>query len=280
MNTYILLFQCKDQKGIVARISEFIFKHGGNIIAADQHSTDFKAGYFFIRLEFVTDAKQTEMDGLAKGLNLLSRAFKARFSLYDKRKALRMGVLVSMPGHCLAEILYLSKERELGVEIPFVISNFAGHEDLVRQYSIPFYFVRATKSSPKEGELLRIIGGKTDFLVLSRYMLMLSKKFLNAYGKDIINIHHGFLPSFKGSNPYRQAFDGGVKVIGATSHFVTEELDAGPIIAQEVASVSHKDGLADLARKGKNLEKKALVDALRAYIDHRVIKHNNKTIVF
>ena len=280
MNTYILLFLCKDQKGIVAKISDFIFKRGGNIVTADQYSTDPKAGHFFIRLEFIIEGKLAQKAGLEEGLNLLARSFNAKFSLYDKRKVLRMGILVSKPSHCLAEILYLWEEQELGIEIPFVISNFEGHRELVKQYKIPFHFVPATKNNRKESELLKIIGEKTDFLVLSRYMLMLSGRFLNAYGKDIINIHHGFLPSFKGSNPYRQALVGGVKVIGATSHFVTEKLDVGPIIAQEVAGVSHKDGLANLIRKGKNLEKKALVDAIHAYIDYRVIKHNNKTIVF
>lgn len=264
----------------MAKISEFIFKRGGNIITADQYSTDPKAGHFFIRLEFVIEGKLAQRPGLEKGLNLLARSFNAKFSLYDKRKALRMGILVSKPSHCLAEILYLWKEQELGLEIPFVISNFEGHRELVKQYKIPFHFVPATKNNRKESDLLKIIAQKSDFLVLSRYMLLLSGKFLDAYGKDIINIHHGFLPSFKGSNPYKQALSGGVKVIGATSHFVTEKLDTGPIIAQEVESVSHKDGLADLIRKGKNLEKKALVDAIRAYIDYRVIKYNNRTIVF
>jgi formyltetrahydrofolate deformylase len=191
-----------------------------------------------------------------------------------------MGILASQPGHCLAEILYLWREKELGVDIPFVISNCEAHREFVRQYKVPFYFVPATKRDRKEAELLNKLAGQTDFLVLARYMLILSKKFLNAYSKDIINIHHGFLPSFKGAHAYRQALSGGVKVIGATSHFVTEKLDEGPIIAQEVESVSHKDNLADLIRKGKNLEKQALVDAIRAYIDYRVIKYNHKTIVF
>ncbi|MDD5568073.1 MAG: formyltetrahydrofolate deformylase [Candidatus Omnitrophica bacterium] len=279
MNTYILLLQCKDQKGIVAKLSDFIFKRGGNIITADQYSTDFKSGYFFIRLEFVLDGL-AQRGNLEDSLSLFVSPLRAKFSLYNKHKALRMGVLVSKPSHCLAEILYLWKEQELGVEIPFVISNFAGHREMVEQYRIPFHFVPATRSSRKESELLKIIGAKTDFLALSRYMLLLSKRFLDAYGKDIINIHHGLLPSFKGSNPYRQALSGGVKVIGATSHFVTEKLDEGPIIAQEVVNVSHRDGLTDLIRKGKNLEKKALIDAIRSYIDYRVIKHNNKTIVF
>lgn len=280
MHTYVLLFQCRDQKGIVAKLSDFIFQAGANIITADQHSTGPKGGYFFIRLEFVVDTPGRSKAALAKGLDIIAGKFGARFSLHDKDKPLRMGICVSRPGHCLAEILYLWKERELNVDIPFVISNFEDHREFVRQYKIPFYFIPATKNNRRETELLKITAENTDFLVLSRYMLVLSKKFLNAYGKDIINIHHGFLPSFKGKNPYKQALSSGVKVIGATSHFVTERLDEGPIIAQAVEQVSHKDTLDELVRKGRNLEKRALVDALAAYADYRVIKHDNKTIVF
>jgi formyltetrahydrofolate deformylase len=280
MHTYILLFQCRDQKGIVAKLADFIFKSGANIIAADQYSTNPEGGYFFIRLEFVVSAVPRIKNSLEQGLGIIAAKFGAQFSLYDKHKPLRMGICVSRPGHCLAEILYLWGEGELKVEIPFVISNFSGHRQLARQYKIPFYFIPATKNNRRENALLKIVAGRTDFLVLSRYMLILSGKFLSAYGKDIINIHHGFLPSFKGSNPYKQAFSSGVKVIGATSHFVTEKLDAGPIISQAVEDVSHKDGLEDLARKGRNLEKRALVEAIRAYLDYRVIQHDNKTIVF
>lgn len=279
MNNYVLLFQCKDQKGIVARISDFIFRQDGNIITADQYSTDPKSGYFFIRLEFVVSAKPGIKDSLEKGLGRVARGFNAKFSLCSKDKPLKMGILVSRPGHCLAEILYLRKAGELFVDIPFVASNFEGHAEFVEQHDLPFYFLPATKKDRQERELLRLARG-TDFLALARYMLILSRGFLNSYGRDIINIHHGFLPSFKGANPYLQALAGGVKVIGATSHFVSEKLDCGPIIAQEVERVSHKDNLADLIRKGKNLEKKALIDAIRSYIDYRVIKHANKTIVF
>jgi len=280
MKTFILLFQCRDKKGIVSKLADFIFKAGGNIITADQYSTDPEGGYFFIRVEFLINAPSGNKAALEKGLSVIAKGLQAKFSLYNKEKPLRMGICASKPGHCLAEILYLWREGELNVDIPLVISNFAGHRELVRQYKVPFYFIPATKTKRKEAELLRRLLGSTDFLVLARYMLLFSRKFLNAYRKDIINIHHGFLPSFKGADSYRQALESGVKVIGATSHFVTEKLDEGPIISQEVEKVSHKDSLESLMRKGKNLEKRALIDAIRAYIDYRVIKHNNKTIVF
>jgi len=279
MKTLILLFQCRDKLGIVAKLSDFIFKAGGNIITADQYSTDPEAGYFFIRLEFLI-GQALNKAGLEKGLRVIAKNFQAAFTLYEKEKRLRMGICVSRPGHALAEILYLWREGELNVDIPLVISNFEGHREFVKQYKIPFYFIPASNSDRREAKVLEKLSGKTDFLVLVRYMLVFSKKFLNAYGKDIINIHHGFLPSFKGANPYKQALDNGVKIIGATSHFVTEKLDSGPIISQEVERVSHKDSLEALVRKGKNLEKRALIDAIQAYIDYRVIKHNNKTIVF
>ncbi len=180
----------------------------------------------------------------------------------------------------MAEILYLWKTGELNLNIPFIISNFSAHQELAEQYKIPFYFINATKNDRQEDAILKIIDGKTDFLILARYMLVLSPQFLNAYKKDIINVHHGFLPSFKGMNPYKQALDRGVKIIGATSHFVTEGLDEGPIIAQAVEPISHKDDLKNLIRKGKNLEKKVLIEAIHNYIDYRVMQYNNKTIIF
>ncbi len=280
MQTLILLFQCKDQKGIVARISDFIFKCGGNIIALNQYSTNPKAGHFFMRVEFLVANKRYNKERLEDRLGVISGCFKAGFKIYDKEKMLRMGILVSKPDHCLADILYLWKRGELVVDIPFVISNFAGHKALVEQHKIPFYFIPAGKSDRKEKEILRRVAETTDFLALARYMLVLSSGFVKSYAKDIINIHHGFLPSFKGANPYQQALDHGVKVIGATSHFVTEKLDAGPIITQVVEQISHKDDLRSLLLKGRGLEKRALSDALHNYIEHRVIRFKDKTVIF
>jgi formyltetrahydrofolate deformylase len=280
MKRLILLFQCKDQKGIVAKISEVIFKSGGNIIAADQYSTSFSEGYFFMRVEFMVDGKEMTKVGIEKGLKKIAASFKAEFTLYERDKLLRMGICVSRPGHCLADLLYLWSSKELSVEIPFVISNFQAHQDIVESYGIPFYFLPATRKNRLENRILEIAKKDSDFLVLARYMLVLSDRFLSSYGKDIINIHHGFLPSFKGKNPYKQALEKGVKVIGATSHFVNGDLDEGPIISQRVEGVSHRDDLRSLVRKGKHLEKVALADAISAYIDYRIIKHNNKTIVF
>ncbi|MBN2830910.1 MAG: formyltetrahydrofolate deformylase [Candidatus Omnitrophica bacterium] len=280
MNTYILLLQCKDQKGIVAKVSGSIFEAGGNIVSLDQYSSNPQGGHFFMRVEFTLKGKAYDKNKLKEGLDAVAGYFKAKAVLYDRDEPLRMGVLVSGPDHCLAELLYLYKRGELAVKIPFIISNFAGHRKPAKQHNIPFYFIPANKNNRREKEILRLVKEKTDFLVLTRYMLVLSSGFIKSYAKDIINIHHGFLPSFKGKNPYQQALEKGVKIIGATSHFVNDRLDAGPIITQEVEQISHKDDLKSLMLKGRNLEKRALSDALRAYIEHRVIRFKDKTVIF
>jgi formyltetrahydrofolate deformylase len=280
MKTYVLLLQCKDRKGIVAKVTEFIFKSGGNIVTLDQYSSNPEGGYFFMRVEFTLKGVALSKNNLERRFIPVAGIFRAKIALYDKNIPLRMGILVSKPDHCLADILYLYKRQELKVEIPFVVSNFSKHKELVSQYKVPFYFVSSNSKDRKEKEILRIAGISTDFLVLARYMLVLSPVFIKVYAKDIINIHHGFLPSFKGRDPYQQALNKGVKVIGATSHFVNDKLDAGPIISQEVERVSHKDDLKSLVLKGRNLEKRALSDALRAYIEHRVIRFKDKTVIF
>ncbi|HNW40111.1 MAG TPA: formyltetrahydrofolate deformylase [Candidatus Omnitrophota bacterium] len=280
MRKFILLFQCQDRKGIVAKISDFILKVGGNIITADQYSTDPEGGYFFIRIEFVLDSQQANLQSLASAFSPLADEFGASWNIYDRSEVLRMGIFVSEPDHCLADVLYLWNAGELNVKIPFVLSNCEKHRKLVTGYNLPFYYVPANKDNRREEELLAYASDATDFLVLARYMLVLSPDFLRKYNKDIINIHHGFLPSFKGVDPYAQALKKGVKVIGSTVHFVNNQLDEGPIIAQEVEYISHKDNLVDLVRKGKQTERKALVHALSSYIDYRIIKHENKTIVF
>lgn len=277
--TYILLFQCRDRKGIVARVSDLLFRQGGNILTADQYTTDPQDGHFFMRVEFSVDAGDAVRPALESGLAGLAREFDARCSLYDKSARMRMGILVSEPDHCLVDLLYLWRSGELAVDIPFVVSNRQNHREVVQQHGIPFVVVNASRDDRKEEDVLSRVAG-ADFLVLARYMLVLSAAFLRSFGRDIINIHHGLLPSFKGPDPYGQALAHGVKVIGATAHFVTDKLDEGPIIAQAVEQVSHEETVESLRRKGKNLEKRALSAAVSAYIDHRVITHGATTIVF
>lgn len=280
MQRFILLFQCQDRKGIVAKISDFILKIDANIITADQHSTDPEGGYFFIRVEFVLDNDQFGRQNLISDFKPVAQEFGASWNLYDQAEILRMGIFVSEPDHCLVDLLYLWNAGELKVKIPFVLSNYEKHRKVVTAYSIPFYYLPADKDNRRESELLSYALSSTDFLVLARYMLVLSPDFLKKYNKDIINIHHGFLPFFKGADPAGEALKEGVKIIGSTAHFVNNQLDEGPIIAQEVEHVSHKDNRQGLVRKGKNLEKKALASAVSSYVDYRIIKHENKTIVF
>ncbi len=275
---FILLLTCGDQKGIIAGISDFIFRKGGNIIDAQQHSTDPRNGRFFMRVEFCCSPGESALS-LSNAFAPVAEALGAQWRIYDAGHRMSMGIMVSRPDHCLFELLYLWRSGELRADIPFVISNSESHRTLVSQFGIPFHFIPASSADRREGEILQA-ARKADLLVLARYMLTLSPDFLSSFGKDIINIHHGFLPSFKGANPYRQAYEKGVKVIGATAHFVNEKLDEGPIICQEVERVSHRDDLASLVRKGKSLEKRALASAVNAYLDHRVIRYGETTVVF
>ncbi|MFP4173934.1 MAG: formyltetrahydrofolate deformylase [Candidatus Hydrogenedentota bacterium] len=282
METVILLIQCQDQQGIVARVSERIFRHGGNITDSDQYTTDPFGGWFIMRLEFAYDPERVDVAALRKDLDELAHTLNARFSFHYARSTLRMGVLVSKFDHCLEDLLYRRRSGELQVDIPWVISNHPDLEDRVTAYGVPFHHVPFTKETQDSAEqaILEIARDSTDFLVLARFMRILSTGFLDTYGKDVINIHHSFLPSFKGADPYRQAYDRGVKVIGATAHFATADLDEGPIIEQLVERVSHKDDVKELKRKGRSLEKQALANAVLAYIQHRIIRLENKTVVF
>jgi formyltetrahydrofolate deformylase len=277
--SFILLFQSKDQKGIVAAVTDLIFRKGGNIINAEQYSTDPVNGRFFLRIEFCCGSGES-VCSLGADFAACAEKFQAGWNIYDCRKRMRMGIMASKPGHCLFELLYQWRSGELAADIPFVISNCEEHRQLVSQFGIPFHFIATGKSDRGEPPILTLVKDSCDFLVLARYMLTLSGGFLNAYGKDIINIHHGLLPAFTGANPYRQAHEKGVKIIGATAHFVTEKLDEGPIICQKAECVSHKDDVRGLARKGRNLEKHALSSAVADYIGHRVIRSGDKTIVF
>jgi formyltetrahydrofolate deformylase len=280
MQTLVVLWQSRDQQGIVAAVTDVIARYGGNIITADQHTTDPVAGDFFMRIEFSLDDSSPGSVGFAAKMQGIAEKFGAQHRVCDKAATLRMGILCSRQDHCLAELLYLWRSGDIRAQIPCVISPYAENRQLCEQYQVPFYHLPVTGDDSREGEILGIVSGKTDFLVLARYMRILSGAFLRAFGNDIINIHHSFLPSFKGAHPYRQAFDQGVKVIGATAHFVAEALDAGPIITQMVEHVSHRDSVADLMRKGRNLEKRALAAAVAAYLDLRVIVSGEKTVIF
>lgn len=282
METAILLIQCPDQKGIVSKISDFVFRHEGNIIQSDQHTTDPSNGTFFMRLEFFIDSQVVPKNHLEQEFSILAKSLNAQWSILYSGTKLRMGILVSKQDHCLSDILYRWKSGELNVDIPFVISNHPDAKETVDHYGVPFfhYHLHNISKIEQESQIISTVKEKSDFLILARYMQILSPDFIKIYNKDIINIHHSFLPSFKGADPYRQAYERGVKVIGTTAHYVTSDLDEGPIIEQLVERVSHRDNIDALMRKGRNLEKLALANAVRAHIEHRIIRFQNKTVVF
>ncbi len=282
METAILLIQCPDTKGIVARISEFIFHHSANIIQSDQYSSDPVNGTFFMRVEFCFDPDSTSPEKIEVNFGNIAREIKAQWQIHYASTVMKMGILVSKQDHCLYDLLYRWRSGELKVEVPFVISNHDDVAPLVEHFGIKFYHFPVTKENKlqQEESILQLAMQNSDFLVLARYMQILSPSFLKGYTKDIINIHHSFLPSFKGANPYRQAYNRGVKVIGATAHYVTEDLDEGPIIEQVVERVSHRDNEESMKKKGKNLEKLALANAIGLYSEHRIIRYQNKTVVF
>lgn len=269
MNNAILTLQCKDKRGIVATIANFILEHNGNIISMDEYTSESD---FFVRVEFCFESS---FDKVKEDFGGIGWDLKAQWKIYDKAEKLKVGILVSKTDHCLEELLYRWSSGELDVDIAFVASNHDTHREIIERYKIPFHFVG-------KNDEVKILGHakETDFLVLARYMQVLSGDFLCKYSKDIINIHHSFLPSFKGADPYSQAHDRGVKIIGSTAHFVTEELDEGPIIEQEIEKVSHRDSVIDMKKKGKLLEKITLARAVQLYVEYRIIRQKNKTVVF
>ncbi len=281
MQRAVLLWQCPDQPGIIARLSGLLFEHTGNILSSDQYTSDPDKGRFFIRIEFVFNEDRFTREHLETVLAGAARDLKAEWGLHYSGRVLRMAIAVSRYDHCLADLLYRMRSGELRVDVPLVVSNHDTVRTLVEGYGIPFHHVSVTAETraAQEARMLSLLRDTSDFLVLARYMQVLTSDFLRAYGKDVINIHHSFLPSFKGADPYRQAYDRGVKIIGATAHFATTDLDEGPIIEQVVGPVSHKDSVDDLRQKGRELERSALANAIRAYIEHRVIRYRNKTII-
>ncbi|KAL4178686.1 hypothetical protein AMTRI_Chr13g116330 [Amborella trichopoda] len=283
----IHVFRCPDRLGIVAKLSDCIASRGGNIQCIDVFVPE-KKNVFYSRSEFVFDPARWPralMDDDFRGLSEMFNAEKSIVRVPDQDPKFKIAVLASKQDHCLAEVLHGWQDGKLPVDVNCVISNHERTPNthvirFLERNSIPYYCLPTTPGNKREDEILELVAG-SDFLVLARYMQIFSGRFLECYGKDIINIHHGLLPSFKGGNPSKQAFDAGVKLIGATSHFVTEELDAGPIIEQMVERVSHRDTLQSFVQKSENLEKQCLMKAIRSYCELRVLCYEGaKTVVF
>jgi len=286
-NSAILLISCPDRKGEVATIADFVFRHNGNILHADEHA-DEESGLFLMRVEFDPrefdiDLSQKDLADFDRHFSPVAEAFNMRWRLAQSSQRQRMIILVSKYDHCLADLLYRHKSGELACDIPLIISNHADNQAIAEFYKIPYAVVPVTKENKTQAESkiqALIDEQKPDFMVLARYMQILSNEFVNRYAQRIINIHHSFLPAFVGARPYHQAFERGVKLIGATSHYVTEVLDDGPIIEQDVVRVSHRDTVEDLIRKGRDLEKVVLSRAVRWHVENRVLVYGNKTVVF
>jgi formyltetrahydrofolate deformylase len=278
----ILLLSCPDRKGVVASIASFISQHGGNILHADEHG-DMDSATFLMRVEFDPAEFDLPLDEFAKYFSPIAIDFDMhwRLALSDYRP--RMAILVSKQDHCLVDLLYRHQSGELACEIPCVISNHPDSERVAEFYHIPFFLIPIEQENKEAAERqIRSLleRHKVDLVVLARYMQILSHAFVNAYPRRIINIHHSFLPAFVGARPYHRAFARGVKLIGATSHYVTEVLDDGPIIEQGVVRVSHRDSVEDLIQKGRDLEKVVLSRAVSWHIENRVLLYGNKTVVF
>jgi formyltetrahydrofolate deformylase len=285
-NSAILLVSCPDAKGEVATIADFVYRHGGNILHADEHA-DEESGLFLMRVEF--DPKDFDLDlnkhltDFSKHFSPIADKFRMNWRLAQSSHRPRMIILVSKYDHCLVDLLYRHQSGELSCDIPLIISNHPDNQAIADFYKIPYVVVSITKDNKRESEaqihsLIQV--HQADFMVLARYMQVLSNDFVNRYPQRIINIHHSFLPAFIGARPYHQAFTRGVKLIGATSHYVTEVLDDGPIIEQDVVRVSHRDTVEDLIRKGRDLEKVVLSRAVRWHVENRVLLYGNKTVVF
>ncbi len=278
-----LIVSGPDQQGIVAAMAALVARHDGNIVSLDQHSTDPVGGAFFQRVVFHRPGLAAALPAIEADLARTLEPFGMTWVLRDMSIPKRMAILASTEDHCLLDLLWRHRRGALPVEIPMVISNHTRAAEDVRSFGVPFVHVPSQPGPDKsaaEAEILRHLEGRVDFVVLARYMQILSADFLAKAGVPVINIHHSFLPAFIGANPYQKAKDRGVKLIGATAHYVTEDLDEGPIIEQDVARVTHADSTVELRRRGADVERAVLSRAVLWHAQDRVIRHGNHTIVF
>ncbi|MFN3234092.1 MAG: formyltetrahydrofolate deformylase [Gammaproteobacteria bacterium] len=279
-NTAILLIVCKDKPGLVAVISTFVAKHHGNIVYSDQH-TDVETNTFLMRVEWELDHFSLTREELDVELLALAQQHQLQTQLYFSNQTCRAAIMVSKYQHCLYDLLVRIKLSEMNMAIPLIISNHKDLKAVAKHFDIPFEYIPVEdKNKAEEKQLGLLKKHNVDTVILARYMQILSDNFIQHYKNAIINIHHSFLPAFKGAKPYHQAYEKGVKIIGATSHYVTKDLDMGPIIEQSVTRVTHSDRITDMIRKGRDQEKSALAYAVRMHSERRIITYYNKTVVF
>ena len=283
MTTAKLLLHCPDKPGILAEVTDFITVNKGNIIYLDQY-VDHVENIFFMRIEWELKdflVPQEKIEDYFR--TLYGQKYEMDFRLYFSDVKPRMAIFVSKMSHCLFDMLARYTAGEWNVEIPLIISNHPDLQHVAERFGIPFYLFPITKETKEEQErkeMELLAKHKITFIVLARYMQVISEQMINAYPNKIINIHHSFLPAFVGAKPYHAAFQRGVKIIGATSHYVTTELDTGPIIEQDVVRITHKDSIEDLVNKGKDLEKIVLSRAVQKHIERKILAYKNKTVIF
>jgi len=279
--TATLLISCPDQPGLVAKMANFIYSNGGNIIHADQH-TDFSAGLFLTRIEWQLEGFNLPRDIIGAAFQAIAQPLNASWQLHFSDTVPRIAVWVSKQDHCLFDLIWRQRAGELAAEIPLIISNHDKLQPIVEQFGIDFHHIpmSADIKAEQEAKQLQLLKDyNIDLVVLAKYMQVLSPDFIRQFS-NTINIHHSFLPAFPGANPYQRAYERGVKIIGATAHYVTQDLDEGPIIEQDVVRVSHRDQTSDLIRKGKDLERMVLARAVRLHLQNRVLVYGNRTVVF
>lgn len=276
-----LLISCPDRPGIVAAVSRFLFEAGANIVRSDQYSTDPEGGTFFLRMEFALAPEKREGLGERFGLKV-AEPLSMTWRLWDAGRPKRAAVLVSRYDHCLLDLLWRWRRGQLEAQIVMVVSNHPDLREDAELFEVPYHHVPVEKERKAESEarMLELLDGRCDLVVLARYMQILSGEFLERLAVPVINIHHSFLPAFAGADPYQRAKERGVKLVGATAHYVTEELDAGPIIEQDVMRVSHRDHVNALAQLGADVERLVLARAVQAHCEDRVLRHGNTTVVF
>ncbi len=277
-----MLISCPDQPGIVAAVSQLLFQHGANIVRSDQHTTDPQGGTFFMRVEFDLPELERRTPELRAALSGLAGRLEMRWELAGSLPAKRVAIFVSREDHCLVELLWRWRAGELPCTVAMVVSNHPDLAHAVEPLGIPFHHIPVSTESRASAEArqLELLEGRADLVVLARYMQILSADFVARWPARIINIHHSFLPAFVGPSPYRQAWERGVKIIGATAHYVTAELDQGPIIEQDVQRVTHRDNPEDLRRVGRQIERAVLARAVAWHLEDRILLHGRRTVVF
>lgn len=282
-NTAVLLAHCPDQQGIIASVSDFLHKNNGNVLTLDQH-VDREHNHFFMRVEWELDGFLIPKEKIDDFFStLIAERYKMEWKLHFSDQPVRMAIFVSKMSHCLYDILQRWASKEWETEQPIIVSNHKNLEYIAKRFEIPFYHFPITKENKVEQEekMLELLAEQNiDLIILARYMQIVTDTLISTYRNRIINIHHSFLPAFIGARPYHKAYERGVKVIGATSHFVTEELDAGPIIEQDVVKISHRESVKDLIRKGKDVEKLVLSRAIWLMLNHRILAFQNRTVIF